>query len=322
MVYGGSTVTDLLHVVYNPVAGRGRARRALREVEDTLERWGVASEVHTTERRGHATEIVADLPENARVAVLGGDGTVHEAAAGCIGSERTLCVLPQGSGDDFAHALGLARRDLRRALERAVSGGARVIDTGVVNGRGVATDGDDEDLDAPRNAPFVNSLGSGYDAEVAAAVENAPGFLPGVGAYLWAIGATLGRLEPTGATVTVDDEVVHRGPALLVSVHNGPRTGGSYRFAPDARLDDGVFDVVIAGEVGRLALATLLPRVPGGGHLDDPHVTLHRGREVTIDWDAPRIAHLEGEVLPACERFEATLRPASLRVVGAEDPNA
>jgi diacylglycerol kinase (ATP) len=100
-----------------------------------------------------------------------------------------------------------------------------------------------------------------------------------------------------------------------VSAQNGPRSGGAFPLAPAARIDDGVLDVVIAANFGRLGTLGILPRVMAGTHLRHPLVRLLRGRALSIRWSAARPAHLEGELQPPCERFDAELRPASLRVI-------
>ncbi len=295
-----------LRIVYNPIAGRGRARRGLEVVRKALTAWSVPFEVLETTHPHHATELVRSLPDDARVVALGGDGTVHEVALGCLGSGRTLCILPQGSGDDFAFALGLDRHELESALRLAVDGDPVWVDTGEVRWN-------DEDPQA--FAPFVNAFGTGFDAEAAANVAAAPPPFTGLGAYLWAVVVTLGRLEHVQATVHVDGRLVHEGPSLLVSVQNGARSGGSFPFSPDAKVDDGLLDILVAGTFGRLGTLAILPRVMRGAHLDHPRIALHHGREVDVVWERPRPGHVEGEPVPASGHFRVRIRPGSLRVV-------
>jgi diacylglycerol kinase (ATP) len=99
-----------------------------------------------------------------------------------------------------------------------------------------------------------------------------------------------------------------------VSVQNGPRTGGSFLFSPEAQVDDGLFDVVIAGRLGRLETLQVLPKVFTGKHLLDPRVSLFRGSQVRVEWQEPRQAHLEGELQQVAALFDARLQPRSLRV--------
>lgn len=287
----------MYHVIYNPVAGRGRTRRALAEVESFLADRGLPYAISTTTRTGHARELVDGLPSDARVLSLGGDGTAHEVAAAVVGTDRVMGVIPSGSGDDFAFALGLERHDVRAALEIATRGLTRSVDVGVVN-----------------DQPFVNAMGVGFDADVAAHVRSAPAFLRGPGAYLWAIFAAMKDFALAEARVEVDGAPVHEGKALLVAVQNGPRSGGSFLFAPPARIDDGVLDVVIAGSFTRAGAIGILPRLIRGTHLDHPSVRLVRGERVTVEWSRPRTFHMEGELAPPEVRLNVCVRQGGLRV--------
>lgn len=288
----------MLHLIHNPVAGRGRARDAARDVRDRLAARGVESRIWTTERRGHATELAGALPSDATVVAIGGDGTVHEVAKACLGGSRRLGVVPVGSGDDFAHALGLPRGAIEPAIEVLTAGRLRTIDSGVCNGE-----------------PFVNAVGVGFDAEVGRRVMEAPRPLGGLAAYLWSVAACLRDLRLVTVRIEADGAVLHHGPCLLASCQNGPRTGGSFRFAPAARVDDGVLELLIAGRVDRLGVLGLLPRVMVGRHLSHPEVRHVRAERVTMTWDVPQAWHTEGEAFAPASRFEIEVRPGSLRVL-------
>jgi YegS/Rv2252/BmrU family lipid kinase len=288
----------MLHLIHNPVAGRGRARGAALAVRERLAARGVESRIWTTARRGHATELARALPADATVVAVGGDGTVHEVAKACLDGGRVLGVVPVGSGDDFGHALGLPRGAIAPAVEVLAAGRVRTIDSGVCNGE-----------------PFVNAIGVGFDAEVGRRVAEAPRPLGGLAAYLWSVAACLRDLRRVSVRIEADGAVVHDGPCLLASCLNGPRTGGSFRFAPAARIDDGVLELLVAGRLGRLGTVGLLPRVMVGRHLGHPEVRHVRVARVTMDWASPQPWHTEGEAFAPASRFEIEVRPGSLRVI-------
>lgn len=291
----------MFHIIFNPVAGKGRASNALSHTLQFLADHGLEHQLITTERPDHATELAAATPPDATILVMGGDGTVHEVVKGivaCGPSERTLAVLPVGSGDDFAFSLGMRHGDLQGALARLLAPKVRLVDVGFVDGE-----------------PFANSMGAGFDAEAAHRVRTSPRMLKGVSAYLYGVLTALGSFSPVGVTVTVDGVVAYRGPSLLVSLQNGPRTGGSFLFAPEARNDDGLFDVVVAGEFGRAGAMAILPRLARGRHLDHPKVHLFRGANVVIQWDQPQRAHIDGEGLGPRERYAAHIGVGVLRVI-------
>lgn len=290
------------YLVVNPVAGRGRALALREHVEGFFVAEGLALTTLFTERPGHATDLVAALPKDAVVLSLGGDGTLHEIAAACVYTERTVGVLPAGSGDDFAYALGIPRNDPAAALHTVLAGHWRRFDTGTVNTGTV------------NGRVFVNSFGVGFDADVAYGVHRAPVRFKERGAYLYTILATLARLQNVPVTVTVDGAEVFAGPALLVAVQNGPRTGGSFRFAPHAVPDDGLLEVVVAAGFGRVGTLRILPRVMAGTHLDHPRVSTYRGRDIVVAWSAPRPGHMEGELIEPAATFRVCVQPKSLRV--------
>ncbi len=288
----------MMHLIVNPVAGRGRSLQRLRYVQTTLEQKKLAYSVHLTQAPGDAAHIAAALPERATLLVLGGDGTLHEVASACIRTERTLGVIPGGSGDDFARALGLGRRSPDEALAHVLSGCALEVDTATVNG-----------------TPFINALGTGFDAQVAHNFGRAPEFLRERAAYLYTVAATLRTLERQQVNVTVDGSPFYSGPALLTSVQNGPRTGGSFTFAPHASLTDGRLDVVAAGRIGVRDVFNLLPNVLRGAHINHPHVHQTQGEHIVIEWEEAMLAHMEGQLLEARRWFEVEVVPRSLRVL-------
>src|ERR687895_1837230 len=232
------------HLILNPSAGRGRAGRLRVSVSRFLEERGLRPVWHVTQGPGHARSIVRSLPGETSAVAVGGDGTVHEVAAACAGTGRIMGVLPAGSGNDYVKALGVGT-DLRRALEVLIGGKVRVVDTAEVNG-----------------VPFNNGLGIGFDAEVAAGVAEAPAYLGGTGRYLWSVGRLLWRFRCHEATLRLDGGEVVEAETILVAVALGTTYGSMFRLAPEARLDDGLFDVVWSEEVSRTEVLRLVPAAP------------------------------------------------------------
>lgn len=291
----------MLQLIYNPTAGRGRASQALDTVVAGLSAAGAEFQVAVTEGPGHATEIAADTADGTTLVAIGGDGTVHEVVAGMWRAglaERVLGVVPVGSGDDFAFANGIDRRDLDAAVRVLTAGTKTQVDIALVNGQ-----------------PFVNSLGVGFDAEVGDRFRRSPRFLKGLAGYLYATFASLSQLDPGEVEVEIDGSVVYSGRSLLVATQNGPRTGGSFLFAPEAVIDDGWLDVVIAGDFGVRETVGLLPKVMKGAHVGHPKITLVRCRELRQRWAKPQHGHTEGEPLPLGTDFHVTITPGALTVL-------
>ncbi len=287
----------MYYLVFNPNAGRGRSQALLGQAKAFFDTQQLPFTVLTTTHPKHAIELVCQLPLNAAVLSLGGDGTLHEIVTACVNTPRTVGLLPAGSGDDFAFALGLERNNIQQALEVIKRGKIKTVDTATVNGE-----------------PFINAFGVGFDADVAYGIYTAPKFLKERNAYFYSIFATLGRLENIPVKVTLDDKQVFNGPSLLVSIQNGPRTGGSFLFSPNAKVDDSLLDVVIAGKFGRLETLNILPKVLKGTHVNHPNIKILQGKTVRLEWARPRPGHMEGELLQPATTFDIHVQAASLEV--------
>jgi YegS/Rv2252/BmrU family lipid kinase len=287
-----------VHLVFNPAANREGALRRRKVISSFFEKQGgIAPVWHATERPGHASRIVEDLPDDVLAVAVGGDGTVHEVAAACVGTGRTLGVLPAGSGNCYVQALGIGT-NLGRALEILVTGKTRVVDAGEVNG-----------------VRFNDGLGIGFDAEVAANVARAPAYLGGFGRYLWSVLRLLPGFRCLEVTLKLDGQDIVESKTILVAVALGTTYGGRFKLAPTSRLDDGLFDVVWSEELGRAEAASLIPAVLRGSHLKHPKIHFAQVREVEVGFREATPAHVEGEMLASSRIFRAKVLPAALRVV-------
>jgi diacylglycerol kinase (ATP) len=289
------------HLVLNPAAGRGRAAARRGEVSAYLEGRGIGVEWHATRETGHAGEIVAELPDGALVVALGGDGTVHEVAAACVGTGRVMGVLPVGSGNDYVKALGIGT-DLGRALEVVAGGMVRSVDVGEVNG-----------------VRFNNGLGIGFDAEVAAGVAKAPVYLGGFGRYLWSVGRLLWDFECHEARLKLGGQEIP-AETILVAVALGTTYGARFRLAPESDLEDGAFDIVWSEEVSRAEILRLIPSVLRGTHLAHPKIHFARAAEVEVSLKKPVPAHVDGEMLSPTRDFRARVLPRALHVLAPQPP--
>src|SRR5690606_10208087 len=187
-------------------------------------------------------------------------------------------------------SLGIPRDDLTGALTRLLRPKITKVDVGCVDGE-----------------PFANSTGVGFDAEAAYRVRTSPNYLRGLAAYLYGTLSALGSFRPVRVRVVVDGAEVYHGASLLVSLQNGPRAGGSFLFAPQARNDDGLLDVLVAGKFSRLGAIGIMPRLMKGHHLTDPRVHMFRGSVVELEWEQPQRGHADGEPLGPRAHYSAVL---------------
>ncbi len=286
-----------MHLVLNPAAGRGGAEGRRARIARFLDERGVEPVWHVTDGPGHAGRVVRGLPDGSLAVAVGGDGTVHEVAAACVGRDLVLGVLPAGSGNDYVKALGVGT-NLGRALELLVEGKVRSVDAGEVNG-----------------VTFNNGLGIGFDAEVAAGVTVAPAYLGGPGRYVWSVARLLLVFRCHEAMLRVDGRVIE-ARTILVAAALGTTYGAMFRLAPAAKLDDGLFDVIWSEEVSRGEVLRLVPAALRGTLLEHPKVHMARAREVEVELAEEVPAHVDGEMLDPTRVFRARVLPGALRVVG------
>lgn len=280
----------------NPAAGRGRgatyAGRALRLLRDA----GADVLALQGEDHAHALDLaraaVADGVET--LVVVGGDGTVQAGAEAVVGTAARLGIVPAGTGNDLARALGLPRRDPDGAVAIVLRARERCVDLMRVAGRHHAT-----------------VLSAGFDALVN---ERAERLARPRGQLRYTVAALdrLRVLEPIGYTLELDGETL-RTEATMVAVANAGSFGGGLRIAEDARLDDGELDVVVVAPMGRRELVRSYPRLFTGTLAEHPRYARRRARRVTVA--APGVvAYADGERVGPLP-LSAEVVPGALRVL-------
>jgi diacylglycerol kinase (ATP) len=298
-------------VVVNPVSANGATGRAWPSIERELRSaWPIDFDAHLTQQPGHAQALVRAAHGYATVLCIGGDGTLHEVVNGLMAlpaAERpALAVLPAGTGSDFARMLGVPA-DARAFATGWAQAALRPIDVGEIafmRGR------------ALHIRHFINIAGFGFDAAVSAAVGSG---IKHKLSYFVQVFKTLLRFKPCAARVTVQDDgqaQTHDAHVMMIAVCNGRYFGGGMHVAPNALPDDGQFDVVTLGAMGRFEFLRNFARVYAGTHLSHPKVRVLRARELRIEpLDGMRLQlEAEGELLgeaPASIR----LLPAALRIM-------
>ncbi|MGH7521258.1 MAG: diacylglycerol/lipid kinase family protein [Gemmatimonadales bacterium] len=270
------------HVIVNPAAGRGAARRAEPVVARAFRAQGWSVDVSRTEGPGHGRELAAQAAsQGARhVVAVGGDGTVHDVANGLLRSDgdAALGVVPVGSGNDFAKIVGLSGHDPIRAVARLVTAKSRRFDAGRV-----------------LNEWFVNSVGFGFGPAVVQ-TRNRMLHLRGFLSYLVPIVKTFFNFEPPLFDVAAPG-FRERGYMMMVEVCNGTTAGGSYRFAPDADPTDGKMDVCLIRRVSLPRFLLAIPRVMRGTHLKMREVAIIKTAKLVVrSPEQPLLVHVDGEL--------------------------
>jgi diacylglycerol kinase (ATP) len=298
-------------------------------------------------------QVASEVPPYADAAlVFGGDGSVHRHLAGLVAADVPLLVVPVGSGNDFAHALGLptpqhALAAWQRFCRRRDN--LRSIDLGVITPGAQAPYKDDHhrtaeavplrnsdtaegaplrNLDTAAAVPLATTPnaeretghvlfccigGAGLDAETNRRANAMPAWLRARGGYVVAAMAAIARWRPAEMRVQLDGRELS-GPATLVAFANAPTYGGGMRMAPRAQLDDGKLDLCFVRRAGKVRLLTFFPGVFFGAHLRLPEVEYVQAERVRIATDPPLDVYADGEFI--CRTpIEVTIQPRALTVI-------
>jgi YegS/Rv2252/BmrU family lipid kinase len=296
--------------VVNPRAGGGVTALRWPAIAAHLTDLGVAVETRWTETPGEATAIARDAARSGErlVVAVGGDGTIHEVVNGLMAVEAVgrpeLGILPCGTGGDLIRSLGIPRNpyEAARAFARHQT---RAIDAGHVAFQG--PDGQAVERH------FVNVAEAGVGGAIVERVNRTTKKLGGFATYLLGTLATVATYRPSEMAIALDDEPARSVRAWNVVIGNGGYFGGGMRILPDARVDDGWFDVLVIGDLSRRALALNLASVYPGTHLKQPGVELRRARVVTVSAQPSCLLDLDGEQ-PGMTEARFTIVPSALSV--------
>jgi YegS/Rv2252/BmrU family lipid kinase len=265
-----------------------------------------------SERRGQLIELARAAAEtHDLLVVVGGDGTLNEVVNGIAERDVDLATIPLGTGMDFVRTYGIPTR-FDDAVRVALTGEPRTIDAGRVHYRTWAGE--------PAERWFANVASVGMSGAVAQRANGMSKALGGKATFFYALTRVFLEWENTEVTVTLD-EGERRGRMHDVIVANGMWHGGGMKLAPDARPDDGQFDVVLIGDVSKLDFLTTAPKIYKGAHVHHPKVEVLRSRRVEVDAPETLPIELEGEQVGTTPvTFEVV--PGALRVRAPEPSSA
>lgn len=286
--------------IVNPVAGHGRCLKLMQELTKSLLHKNIEYEVVYTDAAGHAQTLAREAVKKGcgAVVVVGGDGTVKEAAAGIVdaGGGVPLGIIPGGTGNDYRRTLGIPL-DCVEALDVVLRGKARTVDAATFNGR-----------------LFLNIGSAGFDA----AVVQATGRLKWLGrlSYSVAVFMTLLGYRPRRMRLFVDDVLVQEREMLLMAAGNGCFYGGGMKALPQSQPDDGKLDVCVADGVPPWKIAALFPQFTVGGHGKFSFVHFHRCVQVRVEsLNGGFPVQTDGELYANVTSAQFCVLPQALRVL-------
>jgi len=290
-----------LLMLINPVAGHRRGEATADRVRSMFESRGI--DVHPVQSAyaGHLIKVAEREVSGGwdGIVAVGGDGTLFEVINGMIaGDERLpvpLGVIPVGTGNSFSRDLSI--RTLDDAVNKIIAGKTRPVDLGFCRA-------------ADRSFYFINILGFGFVADVA----HRASFHKRWGSLSYVIGVFIitRRLQSYRLQFEIDGRAYERDN-IFVEISNSTKTGGDMIMAPEAKIDDGLLDVILLNKVSRLRLLTALPKIFTGTHVQMPEVEIFKAREMRFLPAAEKILTPDGEITGHTP-ITVSLIPRRLRV--------
>lgn len=299
-------------LILNPMADMGRAWKTANDLRPIAQEFKGELTWSGTVYPTHAIELARQAAEEGydMVIAMGGDGTVHEVMNGLMqvpASKRPVMgVVPIGSGNDFAYSVGITQKAdhaLAHALKAEL---VKPVDIGVM------TD------EHGRKEFFDNTLGIGFDAVVTIRSHKLP-IVKGFLMYLTAVIQTI-VLNHNPMEMKIETEAgTWEDKLLMLTLCNGPREGGGFMLAPDAKNNDGEMTSVAVTKVSRAMMFRLVPEFMKGTHMNFKQVRMGEFKKMTVTSDLPMYIHADGEIFTSfgsnLKKVDFEILPQALNVV-------
>lgn len=282
--------------IVNPKAGTKLQKHIRDSVDKYLNHKKFEYGIWLTKREGHAAELAKKAIEEGYeiVVAVGGDGSINEVASALVGTDVVLGIIPAGSGNGLAMHLGYGR-DIDEAIKKLNTAEVQTIDCGMMNQR-----------------PFINISGVGFDGLVSNMMKGSHwrGFIP---YFLKSVEAGL-SYTPRDCRIELDDKVLNL-KCFAISIANGPMYGYNFQIAPDARLDDGLFEVVIMKDAPFWQYFAAVPSMLNSKIYDADFVEHYAARRVKITAEGKNYIHLDGEGIQLEGELQYEMKPAALKIL-------
>lgn len=288
--------------IVNPTAGSGFGSEIIPDLEKQALKRKLHFDIRLTERHGHASVLAEEALQDGytHIIAVGGDGTMNEVARPLISQHGiTTGIIPAGTGNDFIQILGLPNRFTDDHWEIFFSANTVRMDVGIVN-----------------NMPFLNGMGLGFDASVAAENYVEPGEVAeskGRNKYLWHILKTLLFYREGSAIIESRGERVETS-CFMNTVAIGRRFAGDFLITPSAIANDGLLDICMIKKLNLLQRIRILTMVPKGTHIRDPKIEYYQTDKLRIEFGKKVPFHVDGE-LYFDATFDVSVLPSALNMI-------
>lgn len=293
--------------IVNPIAGNGFAESMIPVIEEKLKKYGIDGEILLTERNGHATELSEScLAKGFRYIIsVGGDGTMNEVARPLINRKDVVTgIIPAGTGNDFVQITGFPDRfsenDWNILFRKNITG----LDAGSVNGM-----------------IFLNGMGLGFDAQVAAENYTEPGKVKkgGKHKYIWHIVKTILFFKEKRMKMT-SGQSISETDCFINTISIGRRFAGGFFLTPKALANDSLLDVCSIKKLNLIQRFRIFLKVPKGEHINDKKVNYYQTSGLEIEFPDKVPFHVDGE-LNFSKEFKVSILPKALKILYNPDGN-
>jgi diacylglycerol kinase (ATP) len=293
--------------IINPIAGNGFAKTLVPKLEEMIKKHDIAADLVFTERSGHAALLSEEyLNKGFRfIIAVGGDGTINEIARPLINrKDVTVGIVPAGTGNDFIQILGFPDRFADSDWNTFFKCSIIAMDAGNVNGM-----------------IFLNGMGLGFDAQVAAENYTEPGKVKKGGKYkyIWHIVKTLLFFREKRMTVLNGSER-QETDCFINTISIGRRFAGGFLLTPKAIANDGLLDVCMIKRLSLFERFGILLKVPEGKHTSDKRVNYYQTPGINLEFPESVPFHVDGE-LNFANKFEVSIMPGALNTIYNPDGN-
>ncbi len=297
-------------VLLNPHAASGKAAALAEPIRRWLAQNAPKIALEIPNSVAQARLLIDALPQASRIIVVGGDGTLNQLLPSLLQGAHTTALVPFGSGNDTARALGLYGMSWQKALAHGLSGTASRVDVGLAEFE-IDANGQPQ----TRSVPFISSFTTGFDSSVGLRAINGPKWLRGLPRYLLATLRELANLRTWQVQVSLDTVLVHSGEALFASTLNSRTFGGGMPAVPHARMNDGHLNLLLAGQLSLMQTLLLLPRLLIGKHLSHAKVSTQPFKTMQINAATPVPIAADGEYLGLSRQITVRVQAGQLHVV-------
>jgi YegS/Rv2252/BmrU family lipid kinase len=287
--------------IVNPIAGNGFALTLIPGIEEMIKKHGVKGEIVLTQKPGHAVDLSREYYEKGYRYIIGvgGDGTLNEVARPLTGKKDiTIGIIPAGTGNDFIQILGFPGRFNDGDWDIFFNRKTIAMDAGLVN-----------------NMIFLNGMGLGFDAQVAAENYTEPGKVKKGGAhkYIWHILKTLLFFREKKMIVISENSRVETD-CFINTISIGRRFAGGFFLTPRAIANDGLLDVCSIKKLNLLQRFRLLLKVPKGNHITEKEVNYYQTQGLNIKFPEDVPFHVDGELFFS-NSFDVKIIPGAFNVI-------